>query len=295
MFAVDLELLWLFGFDSIIIFYFIFQMTAGITKLFDKIRADFAGGDGMKWLNISHDCWSTTIMDGAIGSSARVVTSDMKCISIATCLLKNNDSHGAKVVAGVLSDVYKSCYNVDVLKDVKSAGSDTASAARGVSAQLGVDQEDCEMHVVNLCVQYGLGVKENYETIRFKQVDGTVNTHREIRTPGGSFPGGMATIKTIKEIANYFDASGKRKKDLQETKEGYGCPELGISNPGTTRVSSTVTMFQSAMANFFALSKHFMSTSDADFKKKWKDCWSSEHLWKVCILTMLTCLLLSYV
>ena len=78
MFAVDLELLWLFGFDSIIIFYFIFQMTAGITKIFDKIRADFAGGDGMKWLNISHDCWSTTIMDGAIGSSARVVTSDMK-------------------------------------------------------------------------------------------------------------------------------------------------------------------------------------------------------------------------
>ena len=144
-------------------------MTAGITKLFDKTRADFVGGDGMKWLNITHDCWSTTIMDGAIGSSARVVTSDMKkCISIATCLLKNNDSHGgakAKVVAGVLSDIYKSHYNVDVLKDVKSSGSDTASATRGVSTQLGVDQEDCEMHVVNLCVQYGLGVKENYETI----------------------------------------------------------------------------------------------------------------------------------
>lgn len=173
-------------------------------------------------------------MDGAIGSSARVVTADMKCISVATCLIKNNDSHGAKLVANVLTEVYKDRFNVDLSKDVKSAGSDTASAACAVSTQLGVEQEDCEMHVVNLSVQYGLGVKENYETLKFKQDDGSIKVERQIRTPGGPFPQGLSTIKLIKEIANYFDGSGKRKQDLSDTKDSYGCPNTGISNPGDT-------------------------------------------------------------
>ena len=86
---------------------------------------------------------------------------------------------------------------------------DTANAAQAVSTHLEANQEDCEMHIISLMLGYAFGVKENYETRNFDMKDGTKRSVRSVTTPGGPFPEGLALIKELKELVNYFSSSGK--------------------------------------------------------------------------------------
>ena len=50
------------------------------------------------------------------------------------------------------------------------------------------------MHVVNLVIEYNLGIKENTKTHK-RVVDGKMQKVKEIVTPGGEFTDGLRTMK----------------------------------------------------------------------------------------------------
>ena len=52
-------------------------------------------------------------------------------------------------------------FGIDCVVDGGDITSDTCKAASNVADVLEGEKNDCEMHVVNLSMAYGLGVKEN--------------------------------------------------------------------------------------------------------------------------------------
>ena len=97
-------------------------MIGNIKKLLHDNKKDFSGGGGMKWLNISHDMWSTLIMDGAMGSSIKLITQKMVPVTIATGLVKSNGSHRAADCATDLEELFLNRYDIVVKDEVVSAG-----------------------------------------------------------------------------------------------------------------------------------------------------------------------------
>ena len=79
-------------------------------------------------------------------------------------LEKNNVSHAADDVAAQLQNTYDLRFGIDLKNEAGCISSDTCKAAQNVAQELDADQQDCEMHVVNLTLGYGLGLKENMKT-----------------------------------------------------------------------------------------------------------------------------------
>lgn len=257
------------------------QTVGSVKAILATNKAEFGKGCGMKWLNVSHDMWSTKLMDGAMGSSVKVVRKDMHTLTMATGLTKNNKSHGAAQCAADLQDLFLKRYDLVLNDEIQSAGSDTANAARAVSTYLDADQEDCEMHIVSLVLGYAFGAKENYKTDKVVNEDQTITSIKRIVTPGGPFKKGMELIKNLKDLVNYFDASGARKDELQKVKVDFDLPILKLKNPGDTRVGSTVALFRSAIINHYAFTALDMQcTPENKFKKLWNSVKDNED-WKV--------------
>ncbi len=78
------------------------QMVDNIIKLLDD-----EGITGLWAVSITHDIWNTIIMDGALGSSLRIVTRDMEMYTIAAVLKRHNANHKAANVAAILEEVYQ--------------------------------------------------------------------------------------------------------------------------------------------------------------------------------------------
>ena len=137
----------------------IFQrMIDGIKKLVDTNRIELRVGN---WLAICHDMWNTITMDGALGSSIKLTTKRMETYTIAAILEKNNESHAAADVGEMMQMRYEERFGIDCVVDGGNIKSDTCKAASNVADVLEGKENDCEMHVVNLSMGYGLGVKEN--------------------------------------------------------------------------------------------------------------------------------------
>jgi len=79
---------------------------------------------------------------------------------------------------------------LDIKKDVVYCSSDTASAARKVSSELELTQDDCTMHVIQLIIGYILGAKENTKTESVVDLSKTGGLKKvtQIITPGGNSP-----------------------------------------------------------------------------------------------------------
>ncbi len=219
-------------------------------------------------------------MDGALGLSLRFITSDMIPITVAAALLKMNSSHTSVNVADKLIDICNERYGVDLRVVASGGASDTANAARGVQSVLGVEQDDCSMHVISLLLAYSIGMKENYKTDKVITKDGKEVKTRTIITPGGAFLFGCNTCKKLKDLANYFGSSPLRKEEFEKIKKGALLPMQSIKNPGETRVSSHITLLQTAMMNHYAMTLYAMQTSDQTFLKLWDEC-KDDNMWKV--------------
>ena len=111
------------------------SMIKGIVKLLNH-----NGIPGLVAVSITHDIWNTLLMDGALGSSVRVVTSEMEVYTIAALLTKHNVDHTAETVAGILDKMYTTRYDLNVKDDVDYIGSDTCRAAQNVSRELNTEQ-----------------------------------------------------------------------------------------------------------------------------------------------------------
>ncbi len=84
--------------------------------------------------------------------------------------------------------------------------SDTANAPRGVQSVLGVEQDDCSMHVISLLLAYSIGMKENYKTNKVITKDGKEVKTRTIITPGGAFPFGSNTAERLRTLQTTLEA-----------------------------------------------------------------------------------------
>ena len=79
-------------------------------------------------------------MDGALGSLVKVMTRDMEVYTIAAVPRKNNATHKAKEISGVLETVYQTRYNISLKKEAAYVASDTCSTAQNVSKNLEAEQ-----------------------------------------------------------------------------------------------------------------------------------------------------------
>ena len=109
------------------------SIITGIKKLLDANGRNLAG---LKWLNVGHDIWNSMIMDGALGSSVKVMTRDMEVYTIASVLQKHNVSHSADEVGKVLENIYQTRYGISLKKEAGHVASDTTPSAQNVSSTL---------------------------------------------------------------------------------------------------------------------------------------------------------------
>lgn len=59
-----------------------------------------------------------------------------------------------------MDEQLKARYGVDIKKMIRFTISDTAPGARKISKQFDTTlQTDCAMHVLNLCIGYGIGLR----------------------------------------------------------------------------------------------------------------------------------------
>ena len=127
----------------------------------------------------------------------------------------SDDSHGAENVTSVSSDHIRYLYDVDLSSLSRKAGSDTPNATKAVDKNLieGGLNADCEMHVENLILSYGSGLRENYRMkVPEGQPEGTPKI-RTVVTEGGAFPDGKLIHDKVININKFFHY-GQRLKQL---------------------------------------------------------------------------------
>ena len=124
------------------------------------------------------------------------------------------------------------------------------------------------MHVVNLSMGYGLGVKENKKTVKVTDEQGDVKKVQSIVTPGGAFPEGARLVKISRTCVNYFAKSPRRKDKLENQRIAMDLPKIALQNFPETRVAYVVPTYQSLLVNRYLLT---LSVSDAtdDFHQFW--------------------------
>ena len=211
----------------------------------------------MKFLCHTHDGWTDANHNGVIGTSLKIINDDMVCIPIATGLIHYNGPHKSEVVAAELDRFYMERYGIELSKICLYSASDTANGARKVSFFIDALQEDCEMHIGQLVIQYAIGHKENRGMVEEVDEDGKVVKKRGITTLGGPFPEGLALIKKCEAIVNYFNLSSQRKAELNKITAKLGMELNTLKNPAVTRVGSHIMMFQSLISNYHAIRFYF--------------------------------------
>ncbi|KAL3674049.1 hypothetical protein V7S43_000001 [Phytophthora oleae] len=110
---------------------------------------------------------------------------------------------------------------------------DTASAARKVSKQFDTTlQTDCAMHTLNLCIGYGIGLKENVRNMYVPDPKANeINEYikkKVAMTKGGSFPEGGVIIRKLRLLNNFFASSRspERIAKRKEVQKFYKLPQL---------------------------------------------------------------------
>ncbi|KAJ8519120.1 hypothetical protein ON010_g18113 [Phytophthora cinnamomi] len=140
-------------------------------------------------------------------------------------------SNDSVEVAEVINLKLWELYSLDVETTVKCTISDTAPAARNVSRQFDTTlQTDCAMHCLNLCIGYGVGLKENTQSQTYKCPKTKVMMKRQIIvTVGGEFREGSNVIRKLRELNKYFTSSlaVQRQHALTKVQKSCGLPELG--------------------------------------------------------------------
>lgn len=94
--------------------------------------------------------------------------------------------------------------------------SDTTYSARAVANYFEeTDQEDCRMHMLNLCIGYGIGLKDNVKTTRSTRHDGdgtVIIGERKMVTTGGDLLEGVAIVRKLRLLNNYVSTSKRTSK-----------------------------------------------------------------------------------
>lgn len=170
---------------------------------------------GEKFLNVIHDIWTNKEKSSVVGASVAFIDRHWRFRYIVLMAFMKNDGHPAAEVAKLIRDRTASLYAVDLPSMMKFTVSDTTTSARVVAKHFaGAQQEDCCMHLLNLCINYGIELKENKTAVEIYDKDTKTCTKvKKIVTPSGALPEGASVIRKLRALNNLF-SNGDRLEAL---------------------------------------------------------------------------------
>ncbi|KAL3658150.1 hypothetical protein V7S43_016781 [Phytophthora oleae] len=134
--------------------------------------------------------------------------------------------------------------------------SDTASAARKVSRQFDSTlQTDCTMHALNLCIGYGIGLKENVRNEYVLDPSTKLPVKKKVLvTKRGAFPEGGKLIRKLRALNNFFASSRSAEiiARLKQVQKFHQLHELAAMVDIDVRVASTIKLFRGSIVNYAA-------------------------------------------
>jgi hypothetical protein len=114
------------------------------------------------------------------------------------------------------------------------------------------------MHVLNLCIGYGIGLKENMKTKRtVDPITGTTTTVKEAVSEGGPLPEGADVIRKLRSLNNYF-CTPKRREKLARIQDAHALPLLSPLLDVDVRVASACRLMRRSILNYTAMMLFFM-------------------------------------
>ena len=116
------------------------------------------------------------------------------------------------------------------------------------------------MHVANLILSYGSGLRENYRVkVPEGQPEGTPKI-RTVVTEGGAFTDGKLIHDKVSKINKFFHY-GQRLKQLNVIQECNLLPMVVPQKDAITRVAYMVKMYRRTILNHYAFQQFFGDAS----------------------------------
>ncbi|KAI9988984.1 hypothetical protein PInf_022705 [Phytophthora infestans] len=201
------------------------------------LSAEFRASYNLPFFNVLHDgCTTGSGKKGLVGTSASFIDLSWEFVNIALLVTVYNGSHDSCKIKTLITSRIKEFYGIDIESMAQFTMSDTAPSAKKVS-KLFEDSlpTDCTMHVLNLCLVYGMGMRENYETVYL--LDPTTNKPKKER---------------------------RLAERLAKVQQFYCLPELKPIVDCDTHVASSVALFQRTILNYPALKVYFQHCESYD-------------------------------
>ncbi|ETK79010.1 hypothetical protein F441_15373 [Phytophthora nicotianae CJ01A1] len=171
------------------------------------LSTEFEYASQLKFLNLVHDIWTSCGKESIVGASVAFIDSSWRFRFIAALACVKNDGHNAASVAKVIA---KRAQN-----------------------------KNCSMRLLNLCIGYGIGLKDNIQTVT-----------------GGN------VIKKLRNLNNHF-RSPKQREALKNIQAALSYPELEPLTDVDVRVANTCKLIRRSVVNYSAFEAYFKFTKDS--------------------------------
>ncbi|KAG6965483.1 hypothetical protein JG687_00005419, partial [Phytophthora cactorum] len=131
--------------------------------------------------------------------------------------------------------------------------SGTTSLAKNVADHIDTEQESRSKHLPNLCIGYGIGLKDNIQTTTVWNKS-TSSWDKVVTTvaPGGALDEGGDVIHKMRKLNNYF-RSLKQRNALKKIHEALSYPELEPMADQDVRVAYNGKLVRRSVVNYAAL------------------------------------------
>ncbi|KAG2944697.1 hypothetical protein PC115_g140 [Phytophthora cactorum] len=203
----------------------------------ELLLKELKAAHGFPFLNLHHDGWSTgNGKVSVLGMSASFIDETWEYREIALLLTVVPSSHAATDVQKMICARMTDGFGIDISAMIQFTVSDTTSSAKTTS-KLFEDSipTDCTMHVLNLCLQYAMGLRENKGTVEvYDPVTNTRKREQRYCTVGGVFQEGRDLIRRVRAMNNYFSTQ-QRCKRLEEIQMFFCLPIMDATLDCDTR------------------------------------------------------------
>ncbi|OWZ07650.1 hypothetical protein PHMEG_00019932 [Phytophthora megakarya] len=160
-----------------------------------------------------------------------------------------NEGHSAQQVAKVMKHTFETRFGLDMDIYARYMMSDTTPSARNIASHFDAAQEECDMHLFNMCIGYALGLKDNIVTKQVWDPDTSSLTKTQVVvTPGGALPEGEVILR-----------NGDSLKEPHKVQEVFNLPKLGGLKDVDVRVASACTLMRRSLFNYEAMKIYFSS------------------------------------
>jgi len=221
---------------------------------------EFQEMHGTGFMTVEHDLWTNSSKNCIVGASCSFIDRRWRPRHLALLAQVKSDGHYSEEVAQLVDEELKDRFGLDVNRMARFTISDTAAAARKISREFDSKlQTDCAMRALNLCIGYGIGLKENVRNVYVLDPETEVYVKtRRVVTEGGAFPEGGVVIRKLRALNSYFK-SPERVARLTEVQQFHKLPDLAALIDVDVRVASTIKLFRRSIINYAAFRAFFQS------------------------------------